>query len=104
MYMTPRTLGSVVRMYARNFDPRAGRATGYGRVATGRGATAVTGCLQQVGTAVTHWPPARRVELNPTGAGSPAQGRVFRRRRPASRDLCPRLGDQGVANSQRPAA
>jgi len=41
IYITPRTFGSVVRMYARNFEPRPGRATGYGRVATGRGATAV---------------------------------------------------------------
>src|SRR6478752_6431595 len=90
MYMTPRTLGSVVRMYARNFDPRPGRATGYGRVATGRGATAVTGCLQRVGTTVT--PGSRRDGLSlirpgpdhpPRVArflsGSPFAGRLSRR-------------------------
>ena len=42
MYMTPSTLGSVVCRYCRNFAPRGARCTGYGRVTTGRGATAVT--------------------------------------------------------------
>src|SRR6185312_3708822 len=42
MYMTPSTLGSVVCRYDRNFEPRGGRCTGYGRATTGRGATAVT--------------------------------------------------------------
>src|SRR6478735_7030021 len=42
MYMTPSTLGSVVCRYCRNLAPRGARATGYGRVTTGRGATAVT--------------------------------------------------------------
>src|SRR5664279_3437008 len=49
MYMTPRTFGSVVCRYCRNFAPRGARCTGYGRVTTGRGATAVKLGLQQVG-------------------------------------------------------
>src|SRR6478609_5296880 len=49
MYMTPRTFGSVVCKYCRNFAPRGARWTGYGRVTTGRGATAVKVGLQRVG-------------------------------------------------------
>src|SRR6478735_604051 len=48
MYMTPRTFGSVVCRYCRNFAPRGARWTGYGRVTTGRGATAVKIGLQRV--------------------------------------------------------
>src|SRR6476619_731784 len=49
MYISPRTLGSVVCRYCRNLLPRGARCTGYGRDTTRRGATAVTLASQQVG-------------------------------------------------------
>ena len=59
MYMTPRTLGSVVCRYCRNFEPRGDRVTGYGRVTTGRGATAVKVDLQRFGALTCPAPSCR---------------------------------------------
>src|SRR6478752_6864938 len=63
MYMTPRTFGSVVCRYCRNFAPRGARWTGYGRVTTGRGATAVKVGLQRVGARTCHGQTATELSL-----------------------------------------
>ena len=65
MYISPRTLGSVVCRYCRNFAPRGARWTGYGRDTTRRGATAVTLASQQVGALTGVQTPPTSTDASP---------------------------------------
>src|SRR6478609_4650481 len=79
MYISPRTLGSVVCKYCRNLLPSAARCTGYGRDTTRRGATAVTLTSQQVGALTEVQAPPTFTDASPNCVEYPISTRSRRR-------------------------